>query len=100
MNILVEKSDAGLSEILRKYIKVNDLKNICDYYDDFEYEVIEGNSLNYNSGFSSKTTIIRNKNGDFSQTKLDVKNALFTDQTGYCHKIPINREFTLIPIVN
>lgn len=97
MNILVEKSETDLTEILRKYIKVNDLKDICDYYDNFEYELKEGNSLNYNSGFSSKALVIRNQNGDFDQIKLTITNALFTDQTGYCHKIPINKDFILSP---
>lgn len=97
MKILVSKNEIYLTEILNKYITVDHLKDFCEYYENFECDVIQGDSLSHKSNFSINICILKEQNGGFTPVKLTVKNALFTDRTGYCHKIPIEKNIILEP---
>lgn len=86
------KNDISLNDILKLKIKVNELVDLCDSYDDFEYETIEGDIVKKLSGFASQIILKKDK---FNYLKIKVLNALLTDNTGYCHKIEINDYYEL-----
>ncbi len=85
-------------DIIKEYIgngKVDDY--IYDSFIDFEIKFLADKSEETtNLSFASKIKLDL-KHGLYDKINIFVKNGLFTDSTGYCHKVALNKNIVILP---
>ncbi len=82
-----------LYDFIKKQINPVELNGFCDNFDDFEIEIFDNEFL---SCKFSRAAFITKNNNDFNKIfKIRIKNGLFTDSSGYCHKIIINKDINI-----
>ncbi len=81
-------------KVLRNNIKVKlEEITLIEKFDDFEILFLD--EINNASKFASKVSLINDNNFPNKVINILIKNGVFTDDTGYCHKIVIDEEIML-----
>ena len=85
----------SFSSVVKDFIKVKKIDNAyCDEFDDFEIKFLEGNEITIASKFASKVSFILDQKCLKNEIKILIKNGLFLDTSGYCHKIKLDEVVT------